>query len=675
MTLSQDTRNIRLSAPGHLGAELVFRRLSAFERMSALFEYRLHALCEKPDLKLGKALGEPFLIELVGEQGPVRFFHGLCTEARFVGAEAAGGIYEFVLRPAAWFKSRAVNFAVHHHKTADKLISEALEKDAKPFVQTRMHFFDPPLEREYCVQYGESDFHFASRLMEQEGIHYFFEASQEGHVMAISNIGKGADRPMSDFLGEITYFPPGSTGHRPTIHIDEWSRRESVEAADGVASTDYNLDDRRILESSGVSLVSDRSGGDAPYETAEVTRFPGRTRDLDQLKRHMEFAGDAEVAMRSVRHASGNALLLTPGKTFDLVGHPDEDQNRRYLIVETRHYIDGDAFHSSIAAAPPRIDIIAIPDDAFFRPRQSTPRPRVIGPQTAIVAGDDEDATEEIAVDHLGRVRVNFMWTLDTNHLGTIQHGKHEQTSCWIRVAQIWAGIKWGALFTPRVGQEVVVEFEDGDPDRPLITGSVYNGKYPPPYPLPGEKTKSTIKSESSKGGKGFNEMRFEDKKGQEELYLHAQKDMNVRVLNHRDTTIGEAETRTIQESRTTTLKKGDDDRILEEGSVLDWLDEGDVATVIVEGGRETEMKRDDNLTIEEGNQSIQIKMGKQETSAMVSIELSVGPSSIKLTQGSIEIKAPLITIEGATTQIKGSGVLTLDGGVIKATGGVVNIN
>src|SRR3989441_2894407 len=235
--------------------------------------------------------------------------------------------------------------------------------------------------------------------------------------------------------------------------------------------------------------------------------------------------------MRRQGTGETNCARLTPGHTFEIGGHPRKDYNGKYLIVGAQHHgsqpqalgREGAGSASSYSSS-----FTCIPADVPYRPPRITPRPMAQGAQTAVVVGP---SGEEIHTDEHGRIKVQFHWDREGK--------KDENSSCWIRVAQPWAGPKWGSLFIPRIGWEVVVEFMDGDPDQPLVTGSVYHADNPPPYSLPGDKTKSTIMSNSSKGGGGSNELRFEDAKGSEEIYLHGQKDWNVVIENDESDTIG----------------------------------------------------------------------------------------------------------------------------------------
>jgi type VI secretion system secreted protein VgrG len=240
------------------------------------------------------------------------------------------------------------------------------------------------------------------------------------------------------------------------------------------------------------------------------------------------------------------------GAKFKLEGHPRSDENTEYLIVGATYHCTAEAYKAGGGAQPQSAgqksflcDFSAIPADGVFRPARVTPKPRIQGPQTAIVVGK---AGEEILTDEFGRIKVQFHWDRYSP--------ANENSPCWVRVSQAWAGKNWGAVFLPRIGQEVIVEFLDGNPDRPIVTGAVYNGESKPPYPLPDQATKSTIKSNSSKGGQGFNEIRFEDKKGSEQIFIHAEKDQDVRVKKDAKEWIGKDRHLVVKENQKELVEK-----------------------------------------------------------------------------------------------------------------------
>jgi type VI secretion system secreted protein VgrG len=319
-----------------------------------------------------------------------------------------------------------------------------------------------------------------------------------------------------------------------------------------------------------------------------------------------------------------NARGLHPGGLFTLADHPRDDQNRDYLITFARYEVLGNQYESGTGDFAFECRIGAIGKEHPYRPLPVTPRPVVRGPQTAIVVGK---AGEEIWTDKYGRIKVQFHW----DRLGE----SDENSSCWVRVAQGWAGKGWGAMSLPRIGMEVVVSFLEGDPDQPLVTGCLYNSDAMPPYELPADQTRSTVKSRSSKGGDGFNELRFEDKKGSEEVFMHAERDF-LRVVKNDDV-----------------LKVG-----------FETADKGD---------QKIDIKNDQSLTVGH-DQTVKID-GKQDVKvattivieAGTSIELKVGGSSIRIEAAKITVKSPQIEIAAdANASMKAGAVMTIGGSLVQ---------
>jgi len=404
---------------------------------------------------------------------------------------------------------------------------------------------------------------------------------------------------------------------------------------------------------------SDRADPAYTGDDAEMQLHPAGYEETGYGEKLAGYRLEAERAMRAYATSSGNTLGLTPGCTFTLRNHPHERQNREHLVVETRIHLEADDYSAGAGLTgnqPERVDSVTIPSDRVFRPLLSTPRPRIPGTQTAIVVGKPG---EEIETQELGAVKVSFHW--DT-------YSKSDETSsCWVRVGQAWAGGAWGGLFTPRMGMEVMVEFIDGDPDRPIITGCVYNGENAPPYGLPGAKTRSTIKSNSSKSGGGFNELRFEDKKGQEEIYIHAQKDQNVEILNDLSTTIGNMETRRVAVNRTTTIGANDSQTVTANETLNVGVSQSETIgvsraatigasdTLTVGAARTSTVGAADTLTVA-GVQSTTVG-GAATISVGGALAISAGGLIAISAGGAITITAPVVTVMGGLVVVTGKAV------------------
>jgi len=340
-----------------------------------------------------------------------------------------------------------------------------------------------------------------------------------------------------------------------------------------------------------------------------------------------------------VVHGEANARGLSTGSLFNLIDYPGREQNREYLLISTHIELWSDQYRSGSDAVEGQdfsCSFDAIHSQVPYRPARLTPKPFVQGPQTAIVVGP---AGNEIWTDEHGRIKVQFHWDRDGQ--------RNEKSSCWIRVSQPWAGKQWGAVAIPRINQEVIVDFLEGDPDQPIVTGRVYNGQQTPPFPLPDQAMVSGVKSNSTPGGGGYNEISLDDSAGAEKINIHAQHDMNTTVLND--------QTNEITNNRTTAILEGNDSLQIKQGDRDVRLDQGN-----------------HSLVIAMGDQTTKIDLGRSQQEAMQSIELKVGSSSIKIDQTGVTIKGMMIKIEGTTmleakglmTNIKGDAMLKLNGGL-----------
>lgn len=365
------------------------------------------------------------------------------------------------------------------------------------------------------VQYRETDFNFVSRLLEDEGIFYYFEQSPDKHTLILANENSAftpcPNKPQARYLATT-----GSSQPEDTVTSMETEFRMHT----GTASlTDYDF------EKPNTNLFA-TLGGRLPGEDYD---YPGKYKTKDEGARYARIrVEEREVALTRMNGAS-NSMGFECGRQFTLSDHFRDASNGDYTLIALEHHGRNASYrtgHPDPFEYTNRFE--AVPHSVPFRPPRSTPRPAIHGTQTAVVVGK---AGEEIWTDKYGRVKVQFFWDR--------QGGSDENSSCWIRVAQGWAGKQWGTIHIPRIGQEVVVSFLEGDPDRPIITGSVYNADQTVPYALPGEQTKSTCKSMSSKGGGGFNEIRFEDRKGREQVFVHGEKDIDIRIKNDRRESVG----------------------------------------------------------------------------------------------------------------------------------------
>ncbi len=513
-------------------APLLFHHLLGREELSRPFRYELEALSEKDDLSIRDLLGTGVTVTLARRDGSERHLHGLVARAEFRGSEGPFARYGLVLVPWLWFLGRRRDCRIFQEKTTPEIL-EAVMADW-PVADFELALEGSYRPREYCVQYRESDLDFVSRLAEDEGITFFFRHRQGGHTMVLVD-GPGPCAAVPGYE-TIPYFPPRERARREREHVDDW--QASAEVRSGKAA----LEDFDFEKPRTDLLASDADPPPHALAEAEIYDYPGGYRELAagdaivRLRLEEELTGHARAA------GTGNASGLACGARFTLEGFPRPVENRTWLVVATEIELASERYRASRddpQAEPFRCRFEAHDIEVPFRPPRRTPRPFVHGPQTAIVTGP---AGEEIHCDRYGRVKVKFHWDRSDR--------RDETSSCWLRVSQAWAGAGWGAMHVPRIGQEVIVDFLEGDPDRPLVTGRVYNALAMPPWGLPGNATQSGIKSDSSKGGGGSNELRFEDKKGSEQVWLHAQKDEDIVVENDKTELVKHDETIEIGNDR-----------------------------------------------------------------------------------------------------------------------------
>jgi type VI secretion system secreted protein VgrG len=543
----QSQRIARLTTP--LGAEtLVLSRFDGEEGLSSLFEFQIEALSTSQNLDFTPALGRHCSVtfESYGEK---RHFDGILTEARWVGLEqAAYHAYRLTLRPWLWLLGRKADCRIFRDKTPIDILEDVFQRGA-------FNDFDIKAERgdyerlEYCVQYRETDLAFVSRLMEQWGLYTFHEHEAGRHTLVIAD-GKSCHSPVKTAGGSIPFVALAGADQPTAEHLRIW------EAERRFRTGRMALNDFDYMKPAAKMQVE--AQGNEGYERSklEVYDYPGRYLEPPRGERFARVRLQAEQALDHRKHAAGDAISLLPGRLARLKGHPTDD--REYLVVAARHSFALEAYRTGATATGPgeayRGSYELQPSDIPYRAPIVTPRPIVHGPQTAMVVTRKGNEGEEIDVDEEGRIFVQFHWNRE-----------RDKISRPVRVAQMWAGKQWGWQVIPRVGQEVVVEFLEGNPDQPLVVGTVYNKNNRFPYPLPDEKTVSGVKSDSSKGHEGFNEFVFDDRKGGELVRMRAERD--------HETLVRRSETRTIGESlaggtaRTTTIKNGDDRLVLETGS------------------------------------------------------------------------------------------------------------
>jgi type VI secretion system secreted protein VgrG len=540
MAIKQDNRAIAITTP--LGPDVLsLRSISVEEQLSRLFQIEAEMSSEDEDIDLDQVVGHEVTIRIDIGQNSERYFHGFVSRMVQEAKQDQYARYRATIVPWLWFLTRTSDCRVwvavedpNQGQTVPDVI-EAVFKN-RGFNNYKLSLSATYPKREFIVQYRETDFNFVSRLMEQEGIYYFFEHSDGKDTLVLSD-SASAHEPFSGYASVV--FNPGADADLHEV-ISDWTVEKEVHPVSTVLNDyDFKKPKSPLLSVTNTS----RPHGAATYEIYDA---PGAYLDTGDGDRLVQVRLDELQSQYEVLHGQATARGLATGSTFTLKRHPRQDQNREYLITgislqartgEFGSGSDGDDFFSC--------NLSCIPKSQQFRPARLTPKPVVRGPQTAIVVGP---SGEEIYTDQYARVKVHFRWD---------RHDHSDQnSSCWVRVSQDWAGKTWGAIHIPRIGQEVIVEFLEGDPDHPIITGRVYNADQTVPYGLPTNKTQSGIKSRSSKGGSpaNFNEIRLEDKKGSEEVYIHAEKDQNNVVENDETTKVGHDRTENVGNNETITI-------------------------------------------------------------------------------------------------------------------------
>ncbi len=505
------------------------------EQMSAPFELQIGLVTEE-EAQLADCVGKTALLTIESTDQD-RYLHGIVQRFTQTGVDGRFFLYQARVVPQLWLLSLTRDCRIYQNKSVPDIVKETLERSRLTSDLFAFRLQGTYLPREYCVQYRESDLDFISRLLEEEGIFYFFEHSNDKHRLVF---GDGAVNYLP-IAGEAeVVFNPGDglVAEEEAVIGFHLSRQ--------IRTGKYTLRDFNF-EKPSVDLTAENE--DKENTQLEAYDYPGEYTTTGEGLRLAQIRLQEAILFKE--RADGKSVVprLTPGSTFTLRDHLVESCNQEYLLTSVVHKgAQPQVLEEKMAARAATSyenTFEAIPSAVTFRPERTTPKPVVEGVQTAIVTGP---SGEEIYPDKHGRVKVQFHW----DRLGN----KDESSSCWMRVSQLWAGAGWGAMFIPRIGQEVIVDFIEGDPDRPIITGRVYHGTNTPPYPLPAEKTKSTIKSDSSSGHGGFNELRFEDKKGDEEIYLQGQKDWNILIKNDKAQNIGHDETLAVGNNRTKSVEK-----------------------------------------------------------------------------------------------------------------------
>jgi len=523
-------------APGQLRVV----RFHGTEAISTPFNFELD-LAATEEVNFDTMVGTPGILTIHSLNGK-RYVNGIISRFELTGKGLKFRRYAAEIVPKFWLLTHIKNIRIFQEKSTVDILKQVLAERCISGDEVRFSLSKQYEPRQYCVQYRETDFDFLSRLMEEEGIFYFFDHDEQKHTMIFGD-NQAVHVPIPA-PSRILFHVATKGLIEDEEHLYHFNFSKAIQSG-AVRLKDFDFKKPRLnLET--LSGASERPD-------LEIYDYPGRYVKTNRGEHLSKVRIEQSQSMVRLGTGRSDCRRMMAGFNFTLDQYYHQSLNQEYLITEVTHWAEETQTLETEPGAGN--EDVRIYDNAFtcmpvsipFRPPKVTPPAIVHGTQTAIVVGPKG---EEIYTDEFGRVKVQFHWD---------REGKYdEKSSCWIRVSQGWAGQNWGMMFLPRVGQEVIVDFIEGDPDRPIITGRVYNGEKKVPYDLPNEKTKSTVLSNSSLGGGGSNEIRFEDKKGKEEIYVHAQKDKNVKVENNRSKIIGNNDDLDVQKgNRTIKVLKG----------------------------------------------------------------------------------------------------------------------
>ena len=653
------------------------------------FEYRLELLSPDVAIQARDVLGQKATIKLELPEGRVRYFNGHVASFKYTGMLDSFAVYQATLRPWLWFLNFTSDCRVFPNKSVREIVRAVFHKYGQAAVEEKLSLEYPA--HEHVVQYRETDFNFVCRLLEREGIHMFCRHEAGQHTLVLAD-GISAHGKTPGYQ-EIAYVPPTRSGSGHSQHFDSWQVSQEIKPS-AYALGGFDFEKPRTDLSARRQSAQDEDR----FSTGELFDFPGGHVETLQGEELARLRIDELHRESQSIEVDGNTRGLGVGHIFTLANPPRSEKPIEFLVTSAHYEIrlpDPVSGNAVGPGEPFRAKYGLTPSKEPFRPKRTTPKPAILGPQTAIVVGMKKTADaepEEIVTDPYGRVRVRFHWERIGTRRPDIRGDQdlaEEDNSCWVRVAQTSAGNRWGAIHIPRVGQEVVVEFLEGDPDRPLVTGSVYNADNMPPYELPAKKTQSGVKSRSTKRGNAsnFNEIRFEDEKGREELHFQAERDMSTLVKNdqtatvegNRTLTVTKDETSTIEGAReitvtkavTETLKDKHTRKVLGEQHLdvgksksehvkLDYtlttdksfqLNQGDTSFTFE--GTNVLLDSAGVVTVKRGAATVSIDKGdKVKVSSPTGVSLECGSSKIELLPTGIAITAESVTASGGASKL-----------------------
>jgi type VI secretion system secreted protein VgrG len=632
--MEQSIGPVTLQGPG--AKDLVFRSMEFFEGVGTPFRYTADVLSDKPDLAAETYLGQALSVILQIDEKAPRIFSGIVTEFGLHGSIGVNTLYRLVLEPWLALLQLVSNCRIFQDQAVPDIVMDVFRKHGFSDVELRLSMPHEP--RPYVVQYRESDYNFVCRLMEDEGIYFYFEHGPGLHILVLCD-SLAAHKPAPS-CDKLPYFPPDPNRSRTIEYVERWQVSSRVESG-AYALRDFNFETASAeKDATHENSAEHANGAFELYDYPGIYKEPGAGKAI--AKRRLQ-----EIqATRNRAEGHANARGLQVGALLTLEKHPIASQNREYLVLS----LSGSVSTHALESGGDDVDVYrgsfeCIDTKLPFQPPRRTPKPIVHGAQTAIVVGGEKD---EIFTDDYGRVRLMFHW--DRKSPG------NQASSCWVRVAQAWAGSGFGVVFTPRIGHEVLVDFLEGDPDRPIVTGSVYNSDNKPPY-LPLNASQSGIKTRSTLKGlpDNFNEIRFEDKKGAEELFIHAEKTQTTKVKGNQSITVDGSRSVSVGGEQSTSVTKNE--------------------TQTYKADRKMDVTGTDTNTIT-GTYSGTYKSGRTQTVSGQDDVLNVALNRTSTITGQYHIQADaeykvthkdnVVLLSGTKAQVtNGKCTLTLDGGKI----------
>jgi type VI secretion system secreted protein VgrG len=628
--------------------------LSAHEALSTPFQFNVEVVCQQDSADPNKLLNQPACVTLQADGAPIRYFHGIVqtvvsgSPVRGQSGAASYRVFHLTLVPRLWFMSQTLDCRVYEGKSA-AVILKAMFGDIG-----LTDLSGPPsaASRGYTVQFNESDLHFATRLMEEEGWFYFFQHTASAHTLVIAK-DNAAFKAIPK--GTLSAGGANNAGHTP---VEDFHRSTATVHGHWMLK-DYDPENPATLLKNAQPTTLKAAGAPA----RDAFRWPALTFDNGVVGDRTNWEMQAAEAAASVCEGTTHFGGLVPGATFVLSSRPAGTLDGTYAVRGTNHHARDETWINQSAPQTYACHFTCFLNSVPWRQPMATRRPRMEGIHTALVMGPQSTAAadikmqsgEEIHTDNLGRVRVRFFW----DHRGDATGGG----AVWARVVQPWGGNGWGAQFIPRVGTEVAVGFVDGDPDRPMVLGGLYNGISDVLYKV-SDKTKLGFRSRSTPNGTPTNvsEFTIDDRAGEELIYFHAEKDYTTEVEHDQTLTVDNCRVVTVKKDETVDIQGKQ--TITVKGHRTIRVSQGNLSTTVDKGNS--------TLDVSLGNISVKAGAGKIELEAMQSITLTVGSNSIKIDQTGIVLDGMMVKISGQTmaqmssplTTVKADGMLTLKGGI-----------